>query len=216
MFDNHILYKIFGLTDMTSGIASAFTLAAIACERLHTSRHIIAHRSSSKWSSIYMASLTWVVGVVLALLHLILWDNWRLQTKQVFTIVVFVLTYIVPLSIIVVAYYFIYNTVVRRPKLSKKSNTNKRVTKSMAVRILAFYICWTPFMVTSCVYAFIHIEVEVIIPMKDLFYSNSVMNFVIYAFGQVEFRRALLRTFAKLCRYAGIRIQLSVECTSPV
>lgn len=95
-----------------------------------------------------------------------------------------------------------------------------KAAKTIAVVIGAFTICWTPFFCLNLLYGLCHqclpIPTEAIIVSKWMHYGNSVLNPIIYAVMNREFRTGFRMLLARacVCVFGGESIDLIWDAKS--
>lgn len=155
----------------------------------------------------------------MAVLKIILWS----VPPPSYEIAVSVSCFFIPLVIMLICYMQIYRaahhqikkiilTVHGSPKRFLLSKELK-AAKTVGAVIGAFVICWGPFFVLNLVYALCKscspIPEEAVLAVKWLHYVNSVLNPIIYACMNKDFRSAFKKILAFSCFYIvpGIRRQ---------
>ncbi len=118
-----------------------------------------------------------------------------------YEILIFVLGFLVPFSVMGLCYYKIFGAARRHARELKMTSYNHgrdsarqlKAAKTIALVILAFFICWCPFyLLNLCFGLFPTWKVPgPLIPVaKWLHYANSALNPIIYACFNQEYRSA--------------------------
>ena len=196
------LFDMLMTLDILAGVTSILSLSAISIERMTAVKYPTRHMNMTNRPVLIAIATTWLCGFTLSQTkHLI-----TTSTVRTYTGLVFVCGYIVPLTVIVVAYVVIYNTACNMitANIDTKTSREIKLAKTISFIIGLFLICWTPFFLVNMIYVFcesscfhpggnkptwpIHVS-------KILHYSNSMMNFIVYGFRSPDFgqffRRAL-------------------------
>ena len=158
------------------------------------------HRNLSRKVVYGLIALVWIHSMVTSGASLNLFfpgDELRRWLPVYWTVASFIL----PLAVTVVAYGFIFNVALSRSRRHNNSLSREiRIALTIAVVIGVFVCAWTPFFVFSLLAAYakkldINWKVALVVT-KWLQYLNSVVNPIIYTFGNQDFRK----TFLKLLR----------------
>eukprot|EP00794_Sanderia_malayensis_P005331 gene5331-6000_t len=192
------LYRLWICLDITSGVSSVMNLSFVSVDRyihillpLHYHSVITAKRAKFILFGIwlYAASLAAVKGFAF------FWP------RPNYEILIFVLGFLVPFSVMGLCYYKIFGAARRHVAQMKLTNglqgpesiRQLKAAKTIAVVILAFFVCWGPFFVLNlCFGLFPNWQVpDPLIPVaKWLHYTNSALNPIIYACFNREYRSA--------------------------
>ena len=165
----------------------------------------------------------WLFSIVMALLKLIIWS----MPPPVYELTVSISCFFIPLMVMLVCYMKMYKaarhqikkiilTVHGRPKRFLLSKELK-AAKTVGAVIGAFVICWGPFFVLNLIYALckscLPLPEESVLAAKWLHYVNSVLNPIIYACMNKEFRSAFKKILAFSCFFVpGVHRQdMSLE-----
>ena len=190
-------YTYFISVDILCGTTSIMSLSAISLERMVAVKFPTTHFN--------LTSLPVKIGIVCTWLFGFIFTGSKFGVKTVgqqraYTASIFTLAFLVPLVVIVASYFIIFFAAVKMMNETNQPGRLARelhVAKTICVIIALFMICWMPFFVINMVWVFcsdfcdqkrnyrwvIHIS-------KMAHYSNSAMNFFVYAVRLPDFRRA--------------------------
>ena len=134
---------------------------------------------------------------------------------KIYTILVLIAAFIVPLIIIVLSYVVIFHTAnkIMKEAIEGGNLTQElRVAKTISVIIGLFVICWCPFFILNMLFIFCSDFCDAInnLPWlvnvsKALHYSNSMMNFFVYAVRSPDFRRTFKALIFDRCSTKSLR-----------
>ena len=151
----------------------------------------------------------WSFSIFMAVLKLIMWST----GPPIYELVVSVLCFFTPLMVMLVCYMKIFMaarhqikkmilTVHGSPKRFLLSKELK-AAKTVGAVIGAFVICWGPFFVLNLIYGLciscLPLPEESVLAAKWLHYVNSVLNPIIYACMNKDFRSAFKKLLAFSC-----------------
>ena len=196
--------------DILCGVASILHLCFISLERYVCISSPFTYHDKMTTSKAVVAILgIWSFSIFMAVLKLILWS----MPPPIYEIVVSVLCFFIPLLIMLVCYMKIYMaarhqikkmilTVHGSPKRFLLSKELK-AAKTVGAVIGAFVICWGPFFVLNLIYGLCKgcspLPKESVLAAKWLHYVNSVLNPIIYACMNKDFRSAFKKLLAFSC-----------------
>ena len=200
-----LFWGIFGMIDVMCLTASILHLCMISIDRAVAIRRPLIHRTvATRTNILKLLSVLWITSIIVGLPYIFVLEHflWYL----VYLYVLAVLFYIVPVLIITVSYISIICTIKYRNK-SSIGNCNYRInekksTKTIFIVILAFVICWSPFIVTSR-YNVTKGYINGSWPQNEWYYTliklltylNSTLNPFIYAVSHPQFRTAFKEMF---------------------
>ena len=136
---------------------------------------------------LYAAGLAAVKGVAF---------NWE---RPNYEILVFVLGFLLPFSVMGLCYCKIFGAArtqaraMKQMAMPNEPNRELKAAKTIAVVILAFFLCWAPFFLLNLFYGLLpswQIPKVLITVSKWLHYANSALNPIIYACFNREYRQA--------------------------
>lgn len=198
--------------DILCGVASIFHLSFISLERyVCISSPLTYHEKVTKFKAVVSIFAIWLFSIFMAALKLIVWST----PPPFYEIVVSVLCFFIPLMIMLVCYMRIYMaarqqikkmilTVHGSPKRFLLSKELK-AAKTVGAVIGAFVICWGPFFVLNLIFALCEscspLPEESVVAAKWLHYVNSVLNPIIYACMNKDFRSAFKKLLSFSCSF---------------
>ena len=187
------VYKFLILLDVLFGSVSIFSLSAISLERMYAVKYPAIHHNLSNKPFFITIAVTWLIGVVMTGL------KYAVKEKP-YTMLIMWMVFLLPLTIIVLCYFVIFYTARNMFVATNQEGNLSRdlqVAKTISIIIGLFVICWLPFFTINVVYyygsngvkLFIEINGGVLMSLtKGLHYSNSMMNFFVYAVKSPDFR----------------------------
>ena len=190
------LSQYFVSLDVLLGTASIFSLVAISIERMAAVRHPTHHYNMSSRPVFAGIFLTWLIGFVLFGVKFS-----GLIRIEDYTIIVFVVSFAFPLMIIVWSYIVLFKSAYNLQRADNQTRAHNirrdiRIAKTISIIVGLFFICWAPFfamniLFITCLECISTENFIIIISLaKIMHYSNSMMNFFVYAVRSPEFRRA--------------------------
>ncbi|XP_074615831.1 octopamine receptor beta-2R-like [Acropora palmata] len=200
--ENVVLRASLDCIDMFTGFASIFTLAVIALERLYAIGWPLRHRALR--NEIYFAAIAtpWLLSFTVAWIIIIFQYITIEATAFLILLSVFLLT---PIIVTSMAYILLWTKTRSRLRTRHhiQEERNLRLAKTVAIVTGAFLITWLPFelfllSMNLCISCRV---ILVGMVLKLLQYGNSVVNIIIYCFGNAEYRAAFLAIF-RSCRHS--------------
>lgn len=233
--------KVWIWVDMICVASSIANLAVISVDRyLKITKPFDYHRKMTTQRSFLAIGGVWVYAATLATFSIIAWpgaggpylDNngYCSNDNKVFYTVANIVAFLFPLVVLVTSYTMILRTAwiqfkkVKLITVSTNSSEDRRkqksvsrdfkATKTLAVVLGTFTVCWAPFFIMFTVSQYDlnymgHIPNEEV--AKGIFYLfilvlpnlNSTCNPVIYAYFNVEYRRAFKKIMWSICDRRG-------------
>lgn len=211
---NQQLYKFL---DLFGAFASISHLTTITVERYIAICRPYFHQRLSSWFHKGTLIFIWTLSISMAGFS---WYFNHPEDKQIFNFTVFVLGFILPVSIIISMYIGIFRVArslmkrQQRPYFSNEKDHRRRLRDDHKVAVTVAVICgffiiaWLPFFVLSIIAAYClpclpstPIDIQRMIAIvKLLHYGNSMVNPVVYAFRDREMRNTFLRILRiKVC-----------------
>ena len=178
-------------SDVLLGTASILSLTAISLERMFAVKYPATHYNLSRTSVRCSIALAWIVGFVIAGVNLFA------PSYKISTAIVFCLAFLLPLIVIIASYNVIFITAHNLKIADNRSKTLSRdiqIAKTISVIIGLFIVCWAPFFIVNMLYFFCQVCLYklkwnlAISIVKAMHYSNSMMNFFVYAVRSPDFR----------------------------
>lgn len=219
--------------------ASILHLCVITIERLVAikwplSYNIMVTRNRIVISLVYI----WIQSIILALFPLLGLVKHRFnpvlaecalywQDQATFAILITVFYFLVPVTIMLVAYAIIFKEVRRNSRRisaihyggpkndSNRFTREKKAVKTLAVVVGVFFLMWMPYFVTTPLRAFqgdSSVPDAVLRIVITLAYGNSCCNFVIYSLMNSQLRNAFCRIMKRCC----VQSRLQLDSTRAV
>ncbi|XP_019644607.1 PREDICTED: neuropeptide FF receptor 2-like [Branchiostoma belcheri] len=214
--------------------ASIFTLVAIAADRYLAVVHVPQGKISGRQAALSIAAI-WLLAAAINIPQAVVLEvaphdfgdgvtvsacqeEWpSMNHRRAYTIMFFLLLFVVPISVIAYMYVQVANNIWYRPvatsvprKLADPHEKKKTwVVKMLVVVVVLFFVCWLPLHLITLIgdwsdpYAS-HAEVVFVYlyPIAHwLAYFNSCMNPVVYGYYNKNFRRLC---DSKLGRHGGM------------
>ncbi|XP_070206150.1 adenosine receptor A1-like [Littorina saxatilis] len=200
-------------------VINSFTsLACLVYDRFSLVRN--AFHTSTTESVMAKLGLSWVVSLAFGMVPLMGWHNDRSEYRQCRYREVIPLEYNVYLQMFgffipfLLAMLIVHTLVFREFRKSNRlmaykshetrrlvrylTKREKRLFESLVLIFILFTVCWLPHYIVTCIHLFCP-ETMVNFYMEFFFvtltHTNSVVNPVVYALGQSEFRHALHKLF---------------------
>lgn len=208
-----MFFTVYTSLDIFAGTTSIFHLMFISLERVYAIVFPVRHRNIN--SAVYYVSLVfvWLWPAIMSGVSVPL----RKYDKHLNILVLFIVFFVLPLVVILVAYGGIWKTVRTRvmPQATaagKRSlKRDMRVIVTIALVILFFVISWMPFFILNLVAVYCSqcmkgYQTDLLLFIKFMHYSNSAVNPIVYAVKIPEFRRAFRQLVGLcLCRAKNLR-----------
>jgi len=193
---NRDLSKYFISLDVLFGTASILSLVAISIERMAAVHYATHHYNMSSRPVYISIIMTWFIGVLLFALKILVGVVYLIE----YTIVVFVVSFLLPLAIIICSYIILFKSAysLQRADNHTRAHSIRRdlqIAKTISIIIGLFVVCWAPFFAMNLLF----VVCQDCLSTKDfvltvriakvMHYSNSMMNFFVYAVRSPEFHR---------------------------
>lgn len=201
-----IFQHVYTVVDVFTGLASVFTLACIALERLYGVLYPIQYRWKAR-KRVYVIIITavWAISGTTSMAYILSTQTLLfVLPEKTFT---YYLTGISVLSVLVIcaAYLAIllrvrlWNQTKMEIAVSKQEN---RLATALFIITVVFVLTWSPFHIMNILVNFSesflkNFPVDLVYFGKLLHYSNSFANPAIYSLKIPEFRFAVRRMFCK-------------------
>ena len=199
--DLSIFQSVYTAVDVFSGLASVFTLNAIALERLYAVSYPMKFRSVSNQLYCLVICVVWAMAGAVSVLFIL--TSLALLPQYVFVHSLTILS-LSSLFITCVAYVAIWI----RLKLWNRTQENcslcarreKHLSSILLLVTVVFFFTWCPFHIMNILANYEakvlrNVPAKVIYVGKLLQYGNSFANPVIYSFKIPEFKAAIKRAF---------------------
>ena len=199
---DHLLTKIWTIADILLGTASIVNLTVISLDRLICIKKPMVYPQIMTPSKVRTALvLIWLYSFLLALISYFFWNF------ALFNFIVSILSFFLPLVFIIIAYVLIFKVALRQTRCihsnlpdqglrARPSRYNflkeLKAAKTLAVVVGCFVVCWCPFVVLNMIYSLCVqcpiVNPNVILVTKWMHYGNSLVNPLIYACMNKDFR----------------------------
>lgn len=197
-----LLQQLWTVTDIMVSVASIWHLTFVSIDRhLCITGPLLYHtRMTSKRGIIILVTI-WCYSIVVASLGPTFWN------RDLYTLVIVVLNYAVPVIIILFAYVNIFRAARHQAKqidmtINGKSrrfslSAELKAAKTLGVVIGAFIVCWSPFFALNLNYYICRCPPPPLIVSvaKWMHYGNSMLNPLIYGLMNKDFRYAFRKLF---------------------
>lgn len=202
--------------DILFSTISILCLAAISLERMYAVRYPADHYNLKSKPVYGVMAGTWVFGVLITFVKF----GFPVANRdKVYSVLILVFDFLVPLFVIVICYVIIFRTArtMMIPTNQKRNlSLEMKVTKTISVIIGLFVFSWLPFFTLNMLFYFcdaddcsyLSKEYWPVYASKALHYSNSMMNFLVYAVRSPDFRRTFKSLILKRCNHRIIRERL--------
>ena len=184
-------YKIFIRFDVLLGTTSILSLTAISVERMFAVKFPARHFNLT-WRPVAAAiSTAWLSGIFFAVIKSVP----RLDEERR-TYIIFSLAFMLPTAVIIVSYIMLY--IAAKESMTQSSRRiakEVRIARMIQIIIGLYLFCWLPFFILNIIYSNCKswcgkIPFSLFYFTKCLHYSNSMMNFFVYALRSPDFRNA--------------------------
>lgn len=196
-----ILLAFWRCLDILFSTASIMNLCAISCDRF------IAITSPLRYAQIITKNRA-IIALICLWSYSIIIATINLHGGIYYPVLVFVVSFLLPLSVMIYSYSRIFLAAVhqvRRIQPIRQAFYFKReikAAKTLALVMGAFIVCWTPFFVINIVVRFsqgFYVKPIVTLAIKWLHYGNSALNPVIYSSTNRDFRNKIVRVLPCKC-----------------
>ena len=195
-----ILMAFWRCLDILFSTASIMNLCAISCDRY------IAITSPLRYSQIITKTRAMIVLIGLWSYSITI-ATINIDGGVYYPVLVFVVSFLLPLSVMVYSYTRIFLVALRQARRIQPMRQafyfkrEIKATKTLAIVMGAFIVCWTPFFVMNILVPFIRFYVPPMatLAIKLLHYGNSALNPVIYSSSNRDFRHKILRVLPCKC-----------------
>lgn len=215
------LYQFYITFDIFVGSASILQLTSISIERCHAIVRPLRHRTLPKKTFRTLLLTPWIISSLMASLQPLQYRRWQ----EVYTLLMVTTCFLVPLTIILLAYIFIYMFArVKGPSQRLLRNTSRsrayrkeiRLSVTIAFITLLFVVAWLPLFVLTIVATYNSSALpsfattdRLLKFAKWMHYSNSSINPFLYAFRNNAIRRTFQYLISKLfCGHFSPRRQV--------
>ena len=187
------LNTLYTTLDRFAGISSILHLMAISMERYFCVGWAVKHRNTPRLVYYVALFLVWLISALAASIKLMVPNI----GQEDLVLVIFVIFFLLPLTIIVVSYAVIWKIAVTRMNNNPSKRSLKREIRTattIAFVIGFFLVAWTPFFIAAVVGVYCPLSKcpfnwSATIFYKFLHYSNSSINPIVYGVRIPEFRK---------------------------
>lgn len=197
-----LIQILWTVTDIMVSVASIWHLTFVSIDRyLCITGPLYYHtRMTSKRAMLTLGTI-WCYSILVASLGPTFWEH------DLYTLVIVVLNYAVPVMIILFAYVNIFRAARYQGKQIELTINGKsrrfsmsaevKAAKTLGVVIGAFIVCWSPFFALNLNYYICHCPPPplVVSVAKWMHYGNSMLNPLIYGVMNKDFRYAFRKLF---------------------
>ena len=193
-------YIAFQAMDVLFGSLSIMNLVVLTFERLLAVAYPTFHFNLTKKQIGCALGLTWILSIIFAGIGLLAPTYMRRDT---YLYMVFALVFIIPTIVIIGCYIVIFQVARDSATMAcRRVKKDLKIARMILIIISLFLTCWLPFFTLSIVYYNCSTWCEdiphsLIKIVKALHYSNSMMNFWVYAARSPDYRRS----FSALIRW---------------
>ena len=197
-----LLQQLWTVTDIMVSVASIWHLTFVSIDRyLCITGPLHYHRRMTVKRAIVILVTIWCYSIVVGSLGPTFWNS------DLYTLVIIVLNYAVPVIIILFAYVNIFRAARYQAKqidltINGKSkrfslSAELKAAKTLGVVIGAFIVCWSPFFALNLNYYICRCPPPplVVSVAKWMHYGNSMLNPLIYGLMNKDFRYAFRKLF---------------------
>eukprot|EP00794_Sanderia_malayensis_P005669 gene5669-6365_t len=193
-------YKVFESLDIMFGTTSILNLVALALERL-LSVALPTWHFNLTWRPVCFAlGLSWILGAMFCMMNFL---TPNIMDRKTYFYIVFSLSFLLPTVVIVCCYAVIFKVAKTSEAMnSRRVKRDMKIARMILIIIGLFLFCWLPFFTISVIYYNCKswcgdIPNWVVRVIKPLHYTNSMMNFLVYAARSPDYRRS----FSALIRW---------------
>lgn len=201
LFIQRQLIQIFWTsTDIMVSVASIWHLTFVSIDRyLCITGPLYYHTRMTSQRAILTLGAIWCYSIIVASLSPTFWES------DLYTLMMVVLNYAIPVIIILIAYVNIFKTARYQGKQIELTINGKarrfsmsaevKAAKTLGVVIGAFIVCWSPFFALNLNYYICHCPPPplVVSVTKWMHFGNSMLNPLIYGVMNKDFRFAFKR-----------------------
>lgn len=205
-YQTNLICKIREIFDATLTTASILNLCCISIDRYYAVCQPLTYRSKiSKCITVIMILVSWALAAIIGFSFLCFQNVDGLLEERcaidavLFTILGSMLSFYIPVFVMLSVYLKIFFVALRQAKSIQNmragatvSKMEKKATKTLAIVMGVFILCWTPFFFCFVLQSLIYEinSISVFEALNWITLSNSTLNPFIYAFFYSWFRSA--------------------------
>ncbi|KAJ7987100.1 hypothetical protein DPEC_G00335250 [Dallia pectoralis] len=240
------LCKIVSYVTAMNMYASVFFLTAMSVARYRSVASALGprRRGPAGCSARFMSLVIWVAAVCAALPHAVFSTTATVSNEELCLVkfpdtvdVQFwlglyhsqkvVVGFLIPLGVIIVCYLLLLRVITSKNQNSANTKRRSKVTKSVTMLVLSFFLCWLPNQVLTAWGILIKLNVlhfsweyyttqAYVFPVSVcLAHSNSCLNPILYCLMRREFRKALKKLFRQITSPPGTNMRPFTGTTKP-
>ncbi|XP_056219400.1 trace amine-associated receptor 1-like [Seriola aureovittata] len=208
LFYDNLICKVRLCFDITLGTASILNLCYISIDRYYAVCQPLTYRTKKNVHVVVMILASWSVSILVVICFVIARSNLAKCEEKCFLEILLenilgpIFSFYLPVIVMLCIYIKIFTVAQKQARsiqntTSTKSGTavskmEKKATKTLAIVVGVFLVCWTPFFLCITFQPFSNksISLTVIEMLNWLALSNSMLNPFIYAFFYSWFRSA--------------------------
>jgi len=194
-----LMWLVSTLTDIFTGIASIHTLAAISLERMYAIGWPFRHRTLNFRLYMFAIAVPWILAAIFTSITLLLYLHFITLENYLYTSTLFLTT---PLLVMCTAYFVVWKkqkTRIGNRHMESHVERETRLAKTLFIITGASLLTWLPFQSLHLLMPYFGVirslPYIIIIVIKFLQFSNSLVNVIVYPFRISEFKTALLQRF---------------------
>ncbi|CDQ75733.1 unnamed protein product [Oncorhynchus mykiss] len=124
--------------------------------------------------------------------------------------------FLIPLGIISVCYLLLLRFITSRNVNTSSAKRRSKVTKSVTIVVLSFFLCWLPNQALTAWGILIKLNFAYVFPVSVcLAHSNSCLNPILYCLMRREFRKALKKLFWQITSPSVTNMRPFTATTKP-
>lgn len=186
------------------GVASIVNLTVISLERLFAVVRPASHRNLSRKTNVIRGAISfvWAFAITNAGLYYIKAFHGWID----YNIYIVVIGFVAPALVIVGSYMIIYHVAQQHVTEQQRLRREMRLAGMIAIVIALFIACWFPFFLLNILFTYCRnptcdqkIMQKTIPLVKFLHYSNSMMNPLVYAYRNSDYRDAFKKLIYTMC-----------------
>lgn len=200
------LFDLFLCLDIFNALVSIFHLTAISFERYFAISRPFDYGAMSFGVHKYLIIALWLIAAIMAALSQV---NRLITLKAVYTVVVFIVGFMLPAVLMIILYASIFRTarlLIHKTPSIQTANTignrereQRKVTLTVSIITGLFLLAWSPFFIVSILAQFCGNCLPngegitlLVVFVKWMHYSNSAVNPLVYVLRNGQMRRSVV------------------------